>query len=109
MEAQRYKELDDICKEMEKQMARNIQETLEMYCKVIVDYSVIHNAFSCVAEIGFYDTTISSYSTIPAKELRNVTQDMFKGICDEYAGAMATALKDFMARCENEIKGGIKC
>lgn len=98
-------ELDDICKEIKNLMTCEISETLERYCKVTVDYIVTLDVFHCVAETEFYGGTISSYCTIPAKEILNKTQDELRETCNDYAGAMFTALKDFMRRYGNKKEG----
>lgn len=102
MEAQRYEELDKLCKEMEKHMAREIQETLERHCDLKVYYFFSHDDFSFEVDVPYYNATLSTGCCIPAMLFRNVSQDEFMDICVDYAGTITTALEDSIRRYGNE-------
>lgn len=104
MEAQNHKESDEFCKELENLMTREIEETLERHCEVNIYYG-FHDAYHCVADTDYYGTTIHASYIIPAKDLRDLSQDNLREMCVDYAGTIATCLKDAIWRIEHE-KGG---
>lgn len=103
MEVQRYEELDKLCKEMEKLMTREIQETLERHCEVKVYYFFTHDIFSCEVDVPYYNATLGAGCTIPAKDLRSrCSKEELREICIDYAGTIATCIKDSMSRFNEE-------
>lgn len=102
MEAQKYEELDKLCKEMEKVITRAIEETIQRTCKLKVYYFFSHDEFSFEVDVPYYNATLSTGCCIPAMLFRNVSQDEFMDICVDYAGTIATALEDSIRRYGNE-------
>lgn len=102
MKYPRYKELDDICNEMQKLITREVQETLERHCDLEVYYFFSHDIFSCEVDVNYYGVTIGTGHTIPAKDLRNATDDELREICVDCADTLCTYVKESMKRCGNE-------
>lgn len=102
MEYPRYKELDDICNEMEKLMTRAIEETLERHCELKVYYFFSHDEFSCEVDAPYYNATISTGCLVPACALRDKSQDELRATCVNYAAVIATRLEDSIRRYGNE-------
>ena len=104
MEAQRYEELDKLCKRMEKLMTSAIEERLERVCKINVYYFFSHDEFSCEADAPYYNATISTGCLVPACALRDKSQDELRATCVNYAIVIATRLEEAMKRYDAEIK-----
>jgi hypothetical protein len=102
MDNQRYKELDDICNEMEKLMTRTVGEILERHCDLKVYYFFSHDEFSFEVDVPYYNATLSTGCVIPAMLFRNKTNDELREICIDYAGTLATALEDSIRRYGDE-------